>query len=49
MSSRKRKKRNDGLVMPDGKRKRRHSTDKAKREWYAHDRAMRFQKRFGFA
>lgn len=33
--------------MPDGKRKRRHSPIKAKREWYAAHRARRFAKRFG--
>ena len=32
--------------MPDGKRKRRHSKDKAKRTWYAAHRAARFAKRF---
>ena len=35
--------------MPDGKRKRRHSENKAKREWYALHRSKRFVKRFGFA
>ena len=34
--------------MPDGKRKRRHSTNKAKRQWYALHRSKRFAKRFGF-
>jgi hypothetical protein len=32
----------------DGKRKRRHSPVKAKREWYAKYRAIRFAKHFGF-
>ena len=31
--------------MPDGKRKRRHSKNKAKREWYALHRQKRFAKR----
>lgn len=34
--------------MPDGKRKRRHSTNKAKREWYAKWRSIRFARRFGW-
>ena len=34
------------LKMPDGKRKRRHSQNKAKRQWYALHRAIRFAKRF---
>lgn len=33
--------------MPDGKRKRRFSTNEAKRRWYARSRSMRFAKRFG--
>lgn len=33
--------------MPDGKRKRRHSQDRAKRGWYAASRAIRFARRFG--
>jgi hypothetical protein len=33
--------------MPDGKRKRRHSQNKAKRDWYATSRAFRFARRFG--
>jgi hypothetical protein len=32
--------------MPDGKRKRRHSRDQAKRRWYALHRARRFRRRF---
>ncbi len=32
--------------MPDGKRKRRHSQDQAKRRWYALHRARRFRRRF---
>lgn len=32
--------------MPDGKRKRRHSQDQAKRRWYALHRARRFCRRF---
>jgi len=32
--------------MPDGKRKRRHSEDQAKRHWYAMHRARRFKRRF---
>jgi hypothetical protein len=32
--------------MPDGKRKRRHSEDEAKRRWYALHRARRFKRRF---
>ncbi|MCA9156605.1 MAG: hypothetical protein R3C99_04265 [Pirellulaceae bacterium] len=35
--------------MPDGKRKRRHSTNAARRRWYAHFRSQRFARRFGFA
>ena len=31
--------------MPDGSRKRRHSENKSKREWYAHHRAVRFSQR----
>jgi hypothetical protein len=33
--------------MPDGKRKRRHSPNKAKQHWYAFSRAVRFARRFG--
>jgi len=33
--------------MPDGKRKRRHSPLRAKREWYARHRSLRFRRRFG--
>ncbi len=33
--------------MPDGKRKRRHSTLKSRRQWYAQHRALRFRRRFG--
>jgi hypothetical protein len=32
--------------MPDGKRKRRHSGNAAKRRWYALHRARRFRRRF---
>jgi hypothetical protein len=32
--------------MPDGKRKRRHSSDRAKRAWYARYRSLRFARRF---
>jgi len=32
--------------MPDGKRKRRHSGNPAKRRWYALHRARRFRRRF---
>jgi hypothetical protein len=32
--------------MPDGKRKRRHSDNMAKRRWYAQHRARRFRRRF---
>ena len=32
--------------MPDGKRKRRHSPDEAKRRWYAIHRSRRFRRRF---
>jgi hypothetical protein len=32
--------------MPDGKRKRRHSQDRAKRRWYAFHRSCRFRRRF---
>ncbi|MGC1272964.1 MAG: hypothetical protein WBC44_04605 [Planctomycetaceae bacterium] len=35
--------------MPDGSRKRRHSTNIARRRWYATHRARRFSMRFGFA
>lgn len=33
--------------MPDGKRKRRHSQNKAKQTWYAFSRSVRFARRFG--
>jgi hypothetical protein len=33
--------------MPDGKRKRRHSPDRCRREWYALHRSTRFCRRFG--
>ena len=33
--------------MPDGKRKRRHSRNRAKNQWYARYRALRFGRRFG--
>lgn len=33
--------------MPDGKRARRHCTNKAKRRWYARYRSIRFHRRFG--
>lgn len=32
--------------MSDGRRKRRHSEDQAKRRWYAIHRARRFRRRF---
>jgi hypothetical protein len=32
----------------DGKRKRRHSGERAKRQWYAKHRMLRFAKHFGF-
>ena len=35
--------------MPDGSRKRRFAANKAKREWYAFDRARRFRNRFGLS
>ena len=35
--------------MPDGKRKRRHSPNKPRRDWYARHRSFRFQRRFGLA
>jgi hypothetical protein len=34
-------------VMPDGRRKRRFSSNQAKRSWYARHRAERFRRRFG--
>ena len=34
-------------AMPDGKRKRRFSTNAAKRQWYARWRSLRFARRFG--
>jgi hypothetical protein len=33
--------------MPDGKRKRRHDVNRARRQWYAQHRARRFLRRFG--
>jgi len=33
--------------MPDGSRKRRHSENQARRQWYAHHRSVRFSRRFG--
>jgi hypothetical protein len=33
--------------MPDGKRKRRHSSNSSRRGWYAWHRACRFRRRFG--
>ena len=39
----------ENRTMPDGKRKRRHSPLRAKREWYAKHRAERFRRRFGWA
>ncbi len=33
--------------MPDGRRKRRHSPNKTRRDWYARHRSARFQRRFG--
>jgi hypothetical protein len=35
-----------GEAMPDGRRKRRHSANCAKKQWYAHHRAIRFSRRF---
>ena len=35
--------------MPDGKRKRRHSCNQPKRDWYAQFRSWRFARRFGAA
>ena len=34
--------------MPDGSRKRRFSANQARRQWYAHHRARRFCRRFGW-
>lgn len=34
--------------MPDGSRKRRHSTNPARRRWYAQHRSQRFGRRFGW-
>ncbi|QDU31275.1 hypothetical protein ETAA8_64280 [Anatilimnocola aggregata] len=34
--------------MPDGKRKRRHSVNAARRRWYAQHRSRRFSRRFGW-
>ena len=39
----------EGQAMPDGKRQRRHSINKAKRQWYARYRSIRFHRRFGLA
>jgi hypothetical protein len=36
-------------TMPDGKRKRRHSTNLCKRQWYADHRSRRFHRRFGLS
>jgi hypothetical protein len=36
-------------AMPDGTRHRRFSINLAKRKWYAHFRAVRFNRRFGIA
>lgn len=36
----------ENLGMPDGKRKRRHSLNEAKRRWYALHRSRRFRRRF---
>jgi hypothetical protein len=33
--------------MPDGKRKRRFSENRARRAWYAYSRSSRFRRRFG--
>jgi hypothetical protein len=33
-------------AMPDGRRKRRHSANRAKQQWYARHRAIRFSRRF---
>jgi len=35
-------------VMPDGRRKRRFSTNPARRRWYALHRSRRFGQRFGW-
>jgi hypothetical protein len=35
--------------MPDGSRKRRFSTNQARRRWYAKHRSQRFSRRFGFS
>ena len=34
--------------MPDGRRKRRHSVNAARRTWYAEHRSRRFCRRFGW-
>lgn len=34
--------------MPDGKRKRRFSQNRARRRWYAEHRSRRFSRRFGW-
>jgi hypothetical protein len=36
------------VCMPDGKRRRRHSQNHARRHWYAIYRSLRFRRRFGF-
>lgn len=35
--------------MPDGRRKRRHTSNAAKNRWYALHRSIRFNRRFGLA
>jgi hypothetical protein len=35
--------------MPDGRRKRRHGPNQAKRQWYARHRAARFRRKFGLS
>jgi hypothetical protein len=35
--------------MPDGRRKRRHSDNHARRRWYAEHRSRRFGRRFGWS
>jgi len=34
-----------GKAMPDGSRKRRHSANRVKQQWYAQHRALRFSRR----
>ena len=36
------------MSVPDGTRNRRYSPNRAKREWYARFRAIRFARHFGF-